>query len=276
MGCLNSTKSFAHWFGNIHLSGPCNRSCYFCIGEHMKKLNGFNNLDKWPLKNIDEFTALCIEKDIKEVNITGTNTDPTLYAHHRKLTDYLRNSIPGVVLGIRTNGISHLDCLELYDKGSFSITSFDPIIYRQTMGQGSPPNIEFLRQVVDGKPWKINICLTPFQTLFDLTTTINRVAMAGFKKVNVRELYGQKHIGDPFKKAGFQQDCITLGNPSYRLHDCLVTYWDVHYTEVESVNLYANGIISDDYPVTRGYHPEGFVRDQSWFEDSALIEEALA
>lgn len=45
----------------------------------------------------------------------------------------------------------------------------------------------------------------------------------------------------------------------------LVTYWDVHYVEVESVNLYANGLVSETYPVTAGHHPTGFVLDQSHF-----------
>lgn len=62
MGCLNSEGKFEHWFGNIHLSGRCNRSCYFCIGQHMMVLDKYNVLDKFPLDGLDEFVKQCQEK----------------------------------------------------------------------------------------------------------------------------------------------------------------------------------------------------------------------
>src|SRR3990172_8839296 len=105
MGCLNSTGQFEHWFANIHFSGPCNRACYFCIGQHMMALDSLNNLDTWPLKNLDEFIQACKERDISEINLTGSNTDPLLYRHISKLHDYLEHHIPNLVLGVRTNGV---------------------------------------------------------------------------------------------------------------------------------------------------------------------------
>lgn len=42
----------------------------------------------------------------------------------------------------------------------------------------------------------------------------------------------------------------------------------MHYTEVESVNLYANGRISHDYPITRGCSPDGVVMGQEHFRHS--------
>ena len=62
MGCLNADSGFSHWFGNIHLSGPCNRACYFCIGQHMMALDPFNNLDEWPLVGLDDFVRKCQER----------------------------------------------------------------------------------------------------------------------------------------------------------------------------------------------------------------------
>ncbi len=75
MGCLNDEGQFPHWFGNIHLSGPCNRSCYFCIGQHMMALDKENNLNKTP-ENLGRFIGECTERKVKEVCITGTNTEP--------------------------------------------------------------------------------------------------------------------------------------------------------------------------------------------------------
>ena len=90
MGCLNYNEGFPHWFGNIHLSGPCNRSCYFCIGQHMMALDPINNLSRWPLKGMREFLGHCLGHGIREINVTGSNTDPLLYEHTRKLKDLLK------------------------------------------------------------------------------------------------------------------------------------------------------------------------------------------
>lgn len=270
MGCLNSTRSFQHWFANIHLSGPCNRTCPFCIGNYMPHLQTYNNLNTWPLHNLEQFIAKVKAKGITEINLTGTNTDPTLYQHHEALTQHLRSRIPGATLGIRTNGVHNLDCLRHYDKGSFSITSLDPTLYATTMGNGTPPNIQHLREITADKPWKINICLTQHHTLHDVLTLIDQLAEVGYTTINLRELYGSPHTGDilaphhtPVK--------TTFGNPTYQIGESQVTYWDVHYTEVESINLYANGRISLDYPVTKGYHPLGKVHDQDWFQENESI-----
>lgn len=73
------------------------------------------------------------------------------------------------------------------------------------------------------------------------------------QKVNLREPYGQPHIGDPMKRWGFEPTGQIFGMPIYSYRGTQVCYWDVHFVEVESVNLYANGNVSLTYPVTKGY-----------------------
>lgn len=272
MGCLNSQGIFSHWFGNIHLSGKCNRSCYFCIGQHMKGVDPIDNLDQWPLLGMDDFLEKCEKHSVKEVNITGSDTDPMLYRHLEKLTAFLREKIPGIRLGIRTNGVlfeKNPELLSLFDKASISITSFDLHLYKQTMGQGSPPPIAKIKKEYPNLDLKINIVLCPetvagglFQS--DLHKSLVKCNILGIKRVNLREPYGQAHIGDPLSSS-FESSHLTLGMPTYDFDGMLVTYWDVHYVEVESVNLYANGLVSETYPVTLGHHPNGTVKDQSHF-----------
>lgn len=270
MGCLNSGKGFSHWFGNIHLSGPCNRSCYFCIGQHMQALDPLDNLGEWPLKNIDEFVARCIERGVTEVNVTGTNTDPLLYRHTRALREYLVVNIPGLIFGIRTNGaLDRMDVLDQYDKGSITICSFDPVVYRAMMGSGSPPDLAAIVSRFTGN-LKVNIVLGPENRGHDLLETIKCYAVAGVKRVNLREPYGQPHHGNPF--ADLEPGKITLGMPTYYIGGAEVTYWDVHYVEVESVNLYASGRVSLDYPITRGHDTAtGRVYDQSRFPGGRVL-----
>lgn len=258
MGCLNSNENFSHWFGNIHLSGPCNRSCYFCIGQHMMALDPLNNLDKWPLDSIEKFVGACKSKGVSEVNLTGSNTDPLLYKHTPELRKYLKERIPQLVLGARTNGVSVLERLniwKLYDKASITVCSFDIEIYHAMMGQGQPSDLNKILEASSHMlDVKVNIVLGPENVNSgDVFKTLDILAELGMKRANLREPYGQPHVGDPMEKNGIVPNGIRLGMPYYDWKGVDVTYWDVHYVEVESINLYANGNISRTYPITKGH-----------------------
>lgn len=284
MGCLNSEGQFEHWFANIHFSGPCNRACYFCIGQHMMGLDPINNLDTWPLAGLDKFVAKCKEKGVKEVNLTGSDTDPMMYVHLEALCEHLRAEIPGVKIGVRTNGVLTLrrsNVWELFNKVSISITSFDPELYRKTMGLGAPPDIESILAASSEEvqtSFKVNVVLCP-ETLTtpgegydsDFFRTLHVLKLMNIPRINVREPYGQPHIGDPMADVfGWTSERDVFGMPSYRIGPVTwATYWDVHYVEVESINLYANGVVSETYPVTKGYHPKlGKVEGQEHFDMS--------
>lgn len=281
MGCLNSNQGFSHWFGNIHLSGGCNRSCYFCVGQHMMALDPLNNLDEWPLSNIGQFVEDCLGKGIAEVDVTGSNTDPLLYKHTDRLANYLRERIPGLVLGLRTNGActyGHEKVWALYDKGSVSVTSLREDIHRATMGQGKPANFWSILDVAPFLP-KVNVILCPETCIQseDLRETIMSLSAWGIERVNLREPYGQPHIGDPMPQLGFGQVDTVLGMPVYEYENSRVTYWDVHYVEVESINLYANGRVSLAYPITKGHcDTTGEVLDQSFFRTSGRVRDQWA
>ena len=168
MGCLNSNEGFAHWFGNIHLSGPCNRSCYFCIGQHMMALDSINSLTVWPMPGMRDFTDLCLARFVREVNVTGTNTDPLLYRHTEKLRSTLADAIPGLVLGLRTNGVllaRESNLARYYDKGSVTICSTNPQVYAAMMGSGRPPSLDtVLRATEHWTSLKVNVVLGPENT----------------------------------------------------------------------------------------------------------------
>lgn len=268
MGCLNSTGNFAHWFGNIHLSGPCNRACYFCIGQHMMALDPLDNLGVWPLRSFSRFVADCRARNVREVNLTGSNTDPLLYRHHSELHAALRAELPGSVVGMRTNGAlatQHPEVWRLYDKASVSVTSLNPELYRATMGHGSPPDIAAILALKPGMPVKLNVVLCPETVRSgDILRTLDALADAGVRTVNLREPYGQPHIGTPLTNPVGER----FGMPRYAWRGMDVTYWDVHYVEVESVNLYANGTVSETYPITRGHAPDGTVLGQEHWEAS--------
>lgn len=252
MGCLNSNQGFRHWFGNIHLSGPCNRSCYFCIGQHMMALDSENR------------------RGVHDVFVTGTNTDPLLFKHAPKLSAELRWRVPCARVGIRTNAaaLRSVEQLLPYEMGSVTVCSLKPDIYRAMMGSGEPPDLQRVISLCDEAGWreppKVNVVLGP-ENKNDVLGTIARCEDAGIRRINLREPYGQPTVGNPLERLESWRVPDVLGMPSYQLGGVKVTYWDVHYCEVESVNLYASGRVSEDYPITRGHADSGEVNEQSKF-----------
>jgi hypothetical protein len=282
MGCLNDDPNhpFPHFFGNIHLSGPCNRSCYFCIGQHMMALDQLNNLTKIP-ENIDQFLRECMDRNVAEICMTGTNTDPLLYARTPELVHHIRRALPGTPLAIRTNGIAYdRKTFDAYDKASVTICSFDKEINEKMMG-GAPCD---LPKILENHPMmdiKVNVILGPENMerdsngSRDIFGTLDMCSCLGVKRVNLREPYGQPHIGDPLEKSGALFLRKTLGMPTYSWGFTEATYWDVHFVEVESVNLYANGRISLIYPITKGHDPSGVVLPQAFFPGGRIHEQWL-
>ncbi|MEM4258065.1 MAG: hypothetical protein QXL17_02795 [Candidatus Thermoplasmatota archaeon] len=121
---------------------------------------------------------------------------------------------------------------------------------------------------------KINIVLCPETVASgDLYKTLHQLNVMGIKRVNLREPYGQPHIGDPLATYAHQNGSL-FGMPTYDWGGMQVTYWDVHFVEVESINLYANGIVSTTYPVSKGHCPStGTVLSQEYFNKSGRIIE---
>lgn len=270
MGCLND-KDNAHWFGNIHLSGPCNRACYFCIGQHMMALDALNNLDTWPMPGWDDFVSECDTRGVREVYLTGSNTDPALYRHAPRLIESVRTFADRV--GVRINGAHVMDWFGLLDQISVSVTSFDSDLYRLTMGRGAPPSIQALWTVAPDADIWANVVLCPETVRTgDVIRTLARLRDEGVTKANLREPYGQPHVGDPLAEWGHQTGRL-YGNPQYDFHGLEVTYWDVHYTAVSSVNLYASGRVSTDYPVTKGHAETGTVMSQGHFHQGRNVQQ---
>jgi hypothetical protein len=252
----------------------------------MMALDPFNVLAKWPLEGLEDFVRECRRRNIREVYLTGSNTEPLLYQHLGKLVEYLRQEISGVHLGIRSNGVLIPEQIEewlLFDEGSITICSTSTEINQQMMG-GPPPNLKEISKLCQDQLMQvtINITLGP-ENKTDIHYTLDDILNIDYpwKWINLREPYGQPEVGNPLE--GWTKQGEIYGMPFYLVDRDLydpsmggirVTYWNVHYVQVKSVNLYANGHISTDYAVSKGHDPVmGEVKDQSQFVHGRQVKQ---
>jgi hypothetical protein len=116
---------------------------------------------------------------------------------------------------------------------------------------GPPASVETILSYLPDL--KVNIILGP-ENKDEVIDTLRELYRVGIRRVNLREPYGQQRIGNPLSK--YSADMDTFGMPTYKAYGLLVTYWDVHYVEVSSLNLYADGTISNKYVVADDNRPQ--------------------
>lgn len=216
-------------------------------------LDSYNNLHKFPLDGIDDFIAECKVHDINRIIVTATDTDPMLYTHTVELREYLAERIPDLQMIVQTNGVAvnrdTLAAWECYDEASLHICSFDPMIYNYMMGRGAIPNVQEIMNMSEHmKDVRLSITLSNANKGGDLYHSFRRAQIMGIKRVILVEPWGQPHIGDPF--AGKLDPTDTyLGMPVYTIMDVSVLYWDLASSEANSVNLFADGKVTVEYPI---------------------------
>jgi molybdenum cofactor biosynthesis enzyme MoaA len=238
-------------FANILFSGHCNARCPFCIGRQVDPHLNKDNLYLFPPRNLDKFLGIVWQHQVKQMILTGTNTDPQLYQYEERLIRLLREQTPpGTRLVLHTNGrlASHkMEIFNQYDRASVSLPSFDPAIYRRMMGVPHPPDLGAILRL-STIPVKIS-CVVCDENAFEIGHFLERCQATGVKRLVLRKLYGERRSWDELlpeevaltKIRGFR------GNPVCSYQGMEVTLWDFETTASTSLNLFSSGLISDQY-----------------------------
>lgn len=237
-------------FANILLSGPCNARCPFCIGKILSEKNNYN-LNLFPLKNIDTFLQTLIEKNITEISLTWTNTDPLLYQHQEKLITYIRSRIPQAKISLHTNGrllLQQKYIARLYDRIAVSLPSFDEKTYNLMMGVLWVIDLASIIQHIN-LPIKIS-CILTVDNKDEVASFVEQCHKLGIKRLTFRTLYQdttpRKTYIDP-KKLWRKEIRTFANNPVYDYHGLEITVRKFDTSSIDCVNLYSNGYISDKY-----------------------------
>lgn len=238
-------------FANILFAGTCNAFCPHCIGKQIDSTLSIDNLDTWPLRNIDTFIDILKKEDIKEISLTWTITDPLLYKHQKELIACLRNNIPWSKLSIHTNGrlIKKIpDIFNLYDRAAISIPSFHEDIYQILMWTKWVPNVEEIIKT-SYIPIKISTLITDINR-HDIKDFIESCYQKWVKRLVLRKLFWEKRLLNDLIHA----DTISMiyiwdfmHNKVYNYKGVEVTLWEFESTENICYNLFSDWTISDKY-----------------------------
>lgn len=232
-------------FANILLAGPCNQRCPHCIG---KKLGAPfpPNLDRFPLKNFARFTTLLRELGIRQVSLTGTDTDPLLYRHVEQLLAALRQAVPGVQISLHSNGLlalARLSVVNQFDRVALSLPSLRPATCRALTGSSRVLDLEKIAAAVS-MPLKISMLLTP-ANLGEVEAVIARCHGLGIRRLVLRQLHGTAQPLDPLP--GRTPARWFAGQPVFDVDGVEVTVWDFASAQLDCVNLYSDGTLSRRY-----------------------------
>jgi MoaA/NifB/PqqE/SkfB family radical SAM enzyme len=238
-------------FANVLFAGPCNRACPWCIGKRLPDRVNLNNLDLWPLRNLDAFVERLRREEVREVVFTGTVSDPHLYRHEERLLGHLRARLsPETRFSIHTNGVlslNKIDAFNRYDRACISFPSFAPATYEKMMGSPRVPDLEAILAAAT-IPVKVS-CVVDEPNVAELDGFVERCHRIGLRRLVVRRLFGETRRWDVL--ADVPRVGTFKGNPVFDYRGMEVTYWDFDATECQSLNLFPDGTIGDAYLLTR-------------------------
>jgi pyruvate-formate lyase-activating enzyme len=252
-------------FANILFSGRCNARCCFCIGNQVDPSLNQANLRQFPPANLDLFIAQIWENQVRRVVLTGTNTDPQLYAFEAELLEQLRERLaPGTKISLHTNArltLRKMELLNQYDGATLSIPSFDPATYLRLMGVPHPPDLE---QILTHArvPIKVSCLVHPYNAS-EMESFLRKCIEKGVKRVVLRKPYGEPRPWERLirlEKMGWKIQGDYRGNAVYRMEDLEITLWDFEQARCSSLNLFSSGHISGDYllaPLSTRQNPAG-------------------
>lgn len=209
---------------------------------------------------MEKFIELVRQEGVRQVVVTGTNTDPQLYRHEARLLDDLRKALSTEVqISLHTNGrmaLRKMAVFNRYDRVTVSLPSFEPQTYRKMMGvEGVPDLYEIMRR--SALIIKIS-CIITDNNATKIGGFLEHCRVLGVQRVVMRKLYGEKRSWQELLRPGEKNETVWMileqigkqsyrGNPLIELQGMQVTLWDFEQTQSTSLNLFSSGLISSNY-----------------------------
>jgi len=255
-------------FANINFLGKCNLDCFFCLGKDLADEFGKYNQLTTPvfmLPNFDEFIGICKRLKIKNIYVTGQNTDALLYKDLHFLIKHLQAI--GFNVGIRTNGLladEWIDTLSMCRASvSYTLLTRNKETMKAITGSPQLPKLDKIMPAVKARQ-RIATVVTK-QNQYEMLQLINyaRTLKPDYfqiRRISTDHRYSElrEHIiaFDEVKAVIASQFPLVSsyeGAPIYDANGLKVVLWETVRTSANSINYYSNGVISDEYFIIEGY-----------------------
>jgi len=262
---MNSTKNRNRanpTFANINLLGKCNVDCYFCLGKDLDDVFGkFNHtsvhFSEW--KNFDTFIEQCKQAGIKNLYVTGQNTDSLIYKHLDELIDTMQN-VHGFDVGIRTNGYLAPRLFPTIRKCrrsvGYSIHSMDSEVNWTIMKRKDIPDWKTIIPS-SGNRVRVQIVVNEHNEkevlpIIEYASQFPNVGYIQVRRISTDHRYNQLSKDQiVFEKFPRMEDFYQA--PQYNMFGKKVCWWATVLTSIGSYNYYTDGSINKDYFVIEGY-----------------------
>lgn len=263
-------------FANINFLGKCNLDCNFCLGKDLEnEFNTYNHMDTHYLlfKDLNDFLCLCWNNGIRQLYLTGQNTDPLLYPYLDDFIKYLKKW--GFFVGIRTNGLLAQAKMEIVntcntckgDAVAYTLLTLDREDMRKMTNVGKIPDWDYIFTHTT-VPYRVSIMVTDtnFPYIFSLIGFISaykfrnnnlryiqlRRVSTEYRKLEMKEnIIAFKSVEDQFKYIKIKKSYENAN--IYELGGVDVVLWKTVDTTANSMNYFTNGVISDEYYIIKGY-----------------------
>lgn len=267
-------------FSNINLLGKCNVDCYFCLGLDLgKQFNKFDHIKTHFLdwKNFNEYIKDCKLKKIKQIYLTGQNTDALLYEHTEDLIDWLNGN--GFHLGCRTNGLLAKKKINIINKMStcngdavsYSVHTLSPETNNKIMRINYVPDWDFIFKNTKSK-MRVSVVINRFNRseFFDIIRFLSNYDNIEYVQVrrictdNRYDLLEEDMLVFEELEDEVKEKFIKLGDfetaNTYIIFGKKVSFWRTVKTTVNSTNYFTDGTISDNYFVIEGYSEKNNIK----------------
>jgi len=235
----------AHDFAQLLFGGPCNQRCPDCVGRRLGP-GAPDTLAAWPPPGLARLAAAVRAEGVRELTLSGVDTDPLLYRHLGRLLAWLGWACPGARLVLHTNGrllLARRGELGGLDRLTVSVPSLVPATCLALTGQAEPLDLAALVRAA-GVPVKASVLLSPLNRA-ELPGLIHRLRAAGVGRVALRQPVGRLDTYDPLP--GARPARWFAGNPVYLLDGLEVTVWDFARTTLRALSLLPDGRLVDGY-----------------------------
>lgn len=263
---LNREQKYS--FANINLIGTCNADCYFCLGKDIEsELSKQNQMSThfslW--NNLDKYLDMCKEYGVEKIYLTGENTDPLIYKYLGELIDYVQNK--GFNVGIRNNGYLALKQMEhinrCRDEIGYSVNAISAKANQKVMGRPDIPNWKEIIPATNNPRTSIIVSRHNEHEFFDIIKFLSQFDNIRYIQARciVSETRNDQMVEDQkvfenlhkYVDANYPLVDAFHGASIYEIYGKKVSFWKNWNTNINSMNYFSDGTISESYFIINGY-----------------------